>query len=208
MNSGTSQEATYMRITSQYVDYLRYLICTCQSTDVLFRPLAQGIQSFETGQLLWHRQFFSGLANRILSMFQFAEICKQNRLFSNLIFNLLKDLLEIYQAYNEHIMELLARFPRLYQQEAQQAFSMHDDFVNLSQVTWSRSQQLVHSFNFPLDLPQFYNPDPQVASNLLGMVRNAVPEFQYTDQIPEPQPETVQAQQQQWQQYQTWQQHK
>ena len=40
INNSTSVEATYMRLTSQYVDYLRYLICTCQSTDVLFRPLA------------------------------------------------------------------------------------------------------------------------------------------------------------------------
>jgi hypothetical protein len=46
-------------------------------------------------------------------MFQHTNFCKQTRLFSNFIFMLLKDLMEIYRIYYNHITEVLERFPTL-----------------------------------------------------------------------------------------------
>ena len=46
-------------------------------------------------------------------MFQHANFCKQTRLFSFLIFMLLKDLMEIYRIYYVHVQEILDRFANL-----------------------------------------------------------------------------------------------
>ena len=58
-------------------------------------------------------------------MFQHTNFCKQTRLFSNFIFMLLKDLMEIYRIYYNHITEVLERFPTLGVNEVQKAFVMY-----------------------------------------------------------------------------------
>ena len=63
---------------------------------------------------------------------------------------LLKDLMEIYRIYYTHILEILERFPSLGKKEAQKAFVMYQNFVNLTEAIKNKANKLIYIFNFPI----------------------------------------------------------
>ena len=106
-------------------------------------------------------------------MFQHTNFCKQTRLFSNFIFMLLKDLMEIYRIYYNHITEVLERFPTLGVNEVQKAFVMYQNFVNLTEAIKNKANKLIYIFNFPITLPDFYNPEKGLIDTLRVVVNAA-----------------------------------
>ena len=90
-------------------------------TDILTKPrkgFSDEVKNLNISDILKNYEYFEGLSTQIFDLFQHTNFCKQTRLFSNLIFMLLKDLMEIYRIYYTHITELLERFPSLNKADA------------------------------------------------------------------------------------------
>ena len=165
----------YMEISKQYSVYIKYYMNTCIKTDILVKPrkkLSEEVRNLKTSQILRNYEFFEGLSTQIFDQFQHTNFCKQTRLFSNVIFMLLKDLIEIYRVYYTHITEILERFPTLGKSDAQKGFVMYQNFVNLTEAIKSKANKLIFIFNFPITLPDFYNPEKGLIETLKLVVQS------------------------------------
>ena len=91
---------------------------------------------------------------------------------------LLKDLMEIYRIYYTHILEILERFPSLRKKEAQKAFVMYQNFVNLTEAIKNKANKLIYIFNFPITLPDLYTPERGLIDTLRVVVSSAGDEGQ------------------------------
>ena len=165
-----------MEISKQYAVYIKYYMNTCLKTDIMTLPrqgFAEQVQNLSMTEILKNYEYFEGLSTQIFDLFQHTNFCKQTRLFSNVIFMLLKDLMEIYRIYYTHITEILERFPSLGKSEAQKAFVMYQNFVNLTEAIKNKANKLIYIFNFPITLPDFYNPERGLIDTLRVVVANA-----------------------------------
>lgn len=170
-----------MDISRQYSVYLKYYMNTCAKTDILVKPrkgFAEEVQKLSMLEILKNYEYFEGLSTQIFDLFQHTNFCKQTRLFSNVVFMLLKDLMEIYRIYYTHILEILERFPSLGKKEAQKAFVMYQNFVNLTEAIKNKANKLIYIFNFPITLPDFYTPERGLIDTLRVVVSNAGEEGQ------------------------------
>lgn len=86
---------------------------------------------------------------------------------------LLKDLIEIYRVYAIHILEILERFSVLNKADAQKAFVMYQNYINLSEAIKNKANKLVYMFNFPITLPDFTAPEEGQVEVLKLLVQNA-----------------------------------
>ena len=91
---------------------------------------------------------------------------------SNVIFMVLKDLMEIYRFYHNHITEIFGRFHTFDAAEARKAFVMYENFVKLTDAFKSKGSKLIYMFNFPLTLPQFYKADREQMDTLKAIVNS------------------------------------
>lgn len=83
---------------------------------------------------------------------------------------LFKDLIKVYKVYYVHITEILERFSNLSNEEAKKAFVMYQNFVNLTEGIKTKANKLIYTFNFPIQLPEFYNPEKGVVEALKAVV--------------------------------------
>ena len=166
----------FMEISKQYSVYLKYYMNTSHKTDILVKPrkgFAEEVSKLSMTEILKNYEYFEGLSTQIFDLFQHQNFCKQTRLFSNVVFMLLKDLMEIYRIYYQHITEILERFPSLSKREAQKAFVMYQNFVNLTEAIKNKANKLIYIFNFPITLPEFYAPERGLIDTLRVVVSNA-----------------------------------
>ena len=84
-----------------------------------------------------------------------------------------KDLIKIYKIYYVHITEILERFPTLGPSEAPKALVMYENFVNLTEAIKTKANKLIYTFNFPIQLPDFYNPEKGLVETLKVVVQSA-----------------------------------
>jgi hypothetical protein len=118
----------FMEISKQYSVYMKYYMNTCMKTEIMTKPrkgFNEEVRNLSMTEILKNYEYFEGLSTQIFDLFQHTNFCKQTRLFSNVIFMLLKDLMEIYRIYHTHVTEILDRFPSLGKSEAQKAFVMY-----------------------------------------------------------------------------------
>lgn len=144
-------------------------------TDILSKPMAkisEDVRALRSSEILKHYEYFEALVTQIFQLFQHANFCRQTRLFSNLIFMLFKDLIKIYKIYYVHITEILERFASLNSDDAQKAFVMYQNFVNLTEGIKTKANKLIYTFNFPIQLPDFYNPEKGLVDTLRVVVES------------------------------------
>lgn len=79
---------------------------------------------------------------------------------------LFKDLIKVYKVYYVHITEILERFPSLQHDDMKKAFVMYQNFVNLTEGIKTKANKLIYTFNFPIQLPDFYNPEKGLVDTL------------------------------------------
>ena len=103
-------------------------------------------------------------------MFDYDDFCRNTRLMTNVIFLLLKDQIEIYKLFHNHITVVLERFPALSATEIQLALTMLENFVKLTEAFKFKGKHLLFMFNFPLVLPKFYEPDHEKIEELREIV--------------------------------------
>lgn len=88
---------------------------------------------------------------------------------------LFKDLIKIYKVYYVHITEILERFPQLNFEDGQKAFVMYQNFVNITDGIKTKASRLIYDFNFPIQLPDFYNPEKGIVDTLRVVVQSSDP---------------------------------
>lgn len=104
-----------------------------------------------------------------------AAYCRRNRLFSNVVFMLFKDMIKVYKVYYVHIIEILERFAELKFEDAKKAFDMYQAFVILTEKIKGKASKLLFQFNFPIQLPDFYNPEKELVETLKVVVNSQNP---------------------------------
>lgn len=159
----------YTEISKQYSDYVKFYINIANKTDILSKPIqkiSEDVRALSTSDILRHYEYFEALVTQIFQLFTHANFCRQTRLFSNLIFMLFKDLIKVYKVYYVHITEILERFSGLDVEDMKKAFIMYQNFVNLTDGIKTRANKLIYTFNFPIQLPDFYNPEKGLVETL------------------------------------------
>ena len=166
----------YTEISRQYSSYIKFYLNIANKTDILakgMQKISDDVAALRTADILKHYEYFEALVTQIFALFQHANFCRQTRLFSNLIFMLFKDLIKIYKVYYVHITEILERFPSLSHSDAQKAFVMYQNFVNLTDSIKTKANKLIYTFNFPIQLPDFYNPEKGLVDTLKVVLEQA-----------------------------------
>ena len=165
----------YMEISKAYANYLKFYVNVANKTDILAKPIAKisdDVRELRTVEILKHYEFFKAIVEQIFAQFQNANFCRLNRLFSNLIFMLFKDLIKVYKVFYVHITEILERFHTLDYEQSHKAFVMFQNFVNLTDGIRTKANKLLYTFNFPIALPDFYNPDKELVESLKVVVES------------------------------------
>lgn len=165
----------YMEISKSYANYLKFYVNVANATDILAKPIAKisdDVRELRTADILKNYEFFKALVEQIFVQFQNANFCRLNRLFSNLIFMLFKDLIKVYKVYYVHITEILERFHTLDYEVSHKAFVMFQNFVNLTDSIRTKANKILYTFNFPIALPDFYNPDKSLVESLKVVVES------------------------------------
>jgi hypothetical protein len=85
---------------------------------------------------------------------------------------LFKDLIKIYKVYYVHVTEILERFSSLDSDDCKKAFVMFQNFVNLTEGLKTKANKLIYTFNFPIQLPDFYNPEKGLVDALQTVVES------------------------------------
>lgn len=125
--------------------------------------------------LLDHQKYFDLAIQKINEQFKNAAFCKQTRLFSNLVFMLLKDLFKIYKVLETYNMEVLERFSSLTVETgedlAKQSIELFQNFLKTTKEIEKKSVELIEEFQFPKQLlPVFYKPDEGIVETLKVMM--------------------------------------
>jgi hypothetical protein len=126
--------------------------------------------------LLDHQKYFDLAISKINEQFRNAAFCKQTRLFSNLVFMLLKDLFKIYKVLECYNMEVLERFSSLTvegggEDLAKKAIELFQNFLKTTEDIEKKSVELIEEFEFPKQLlPVFYKPDEGLVDTLKVMI--------------------------------------
>lgn len=82
--------------------------------------------------MLKHYEAFDALILQIFSIYEHQSFCKRTRLFSNVVYLLFIDLLQIYKVFYVLITEVLERFTELPIEHAKKAFVVYQNFVNFT----------------------------------------------------------------------------
>ena len=55
--------------------------------------------------------------------------------------------------------EILDRFAKLTFEESQRGFVMLQNFINLTEAIKNKAHKIIYVFGFPIELPDFYQPE-------------------------------------------------
>jgi hypothetical protein len=75
--------------------------------------VSEKIKKCSVNDLLMNYENFDALITEIWAVFEHQNFCKRTRLFSNLVFLLFQDLIQIYKVFYVLITEILERFADL-----------------------------------------------------------------------------------------------
>lgn len=78
-----------------------------------------------SSQLLKNCDFFHKISENIISQAKNYQLCLRQRLLSNYIFMLMKDLTKVYKVYHLIVQEILERFPTLKKDQCQDAYRVY-----------------------------------------------------------------------------------
>lgn len=109
---------------------------------------------------------FDALITEIFTIFEHQNFCKRTRLFSNIVYLLFQDLLQIYKVFYMLITEILERFSELSIDQAKKSFIAYQNFVNLTDIMKGKADFIMKEFGFTMKLPQYYTPEASLVDTL------------------------------------------
>ena len=89
---------------------------------------------------------------------------------SCVMFLLILDIMDIYRIFHNHIKEILQRFPEFDAKQAEKAFMMYKNFVQLTNSLKDKGKELIVMFDFTIKQPEYYEPDKEMMETLETIV--------------------------------------
>lgn len=106
------------------------------------------------------------MITQIFNIFEHQNFCKRTRLFSNVVYLIFIDLLQIYKVFYVLVTEILERFSEMSVEYAKKAFVVYQNFVNLTKVMKTKADKIMIEFDFTIKLPSYYTPDASLVETL------------------------------------------
>lgn len=174
--SDTSYETKmYAELSVLYSNYIKFLLNYKVQSKLLsmrMSDVSPSVKKLSISDLLMNYEHFDGLVTQIFNLFEHQNFCKKTRLYSNVIFLLVQDLIQIYKVFYVIVTEVLERFPQLNVDQAKKIFIVYQNFVDLTKTMKSKVDYIMMEFNFNLQLPQYYTPDQSLVSSLKYCIDN------------------------------------
>lgn len=165
----TYETQMYQEITTLYNSYLKFLYTYKLKSTILSVRLSEvsaKLKNAPTSEILANYESFDALITQIFSIFEHQTFCKRTRLFSNVIYLLFTDLLQIYKVFYVLVTEILERFTEMSVDQAKKGFIVYQNFVNLTNVMRGKADKIVLEFGFTVKMPQYYTPDASLVNTL------------------------------------------
>jgi len=166
----------YIDITKRYAEYIKQFITVSNETDILCHALskvADLIRPKSITEILHNLKLFNTMLQQIVKMIGPCSFCQRTRLFSNYIFQLIKDLIKIYKVYYIHIAEIFERFYTLEYEESRKCFKAYSNFLEINKVSQKQITKLLGMFKFPITQPEYYKPEAGLEESLKTFIEQA-----------------------------------
>jgi hypothetical protein len=124
----TYETQMYQEITTLYNSYLKFLYTFKLKSTILSVRLSEvsaKLKNAPTSEILANYESFDALITQIFSIFEHQTFCKRTRLFSNVIYLLFTDLLQIYKVFYVIVTEILERFSEMSVDQAKKGFIVY-----------------------------------------------------------------------------------
>ena len=118
----------YAELSILYSNYIKHLAHYKEDHDLLSMKIAdvsQKIRNLSVTDMLVNYEFFDGFITQIINIFENQNFCKRTILFSNVIYLLFQDLLQIYKVFFILVNEVLERLSSMNADEAQKCFIIY-----------------------------------------------------------------------------------
>lgn len=86
------------------------------------------------------------MITQIFNLFEHQSFCKRTRLYSNVVFMIFSDLIQIYKVFYVVVTELLERFADLTIDQAKKAYVIYQNFVDLTNIMKSKADKIMIEF--------------------------------------------------------------
>ena len=106
----------YQEISTEYCNYIKLYLKLGLKISILKierSKMKESAVAISNKDIIDDQKHFVTVIGKIYDLFKHAGFCRQTRLFSNMIFCLLKDLFKLYKVLEIYNMELLERFEAL-----------------------------------------------------------------------------------------------
>lgn len=108
--------------------------------------VSQKMRNLSIQEILANYENFDPLIQQIFRIFEHQNFCKRTRLFSNVIYLLFQDLIQIYKVFYILVAEILERFSDLNIDQAKKGFVVYQNFVNLTSIMKTKSDIIMNEF--------------------------------------------------------------
>lgn len=159
----------YSEISQLYNSYIKFLYNFKLKSNILsvrISEVSAKLKNSPTSEVLQNYESFDALLTQIFNIFEHQNFCKRTRLFSNVIYLLFQDLLQIYKVFYVLVTEILERFSEMSIDQAKKAFVVYQNFVSLTNVMRGKADKIMLEFGFTIKLPQYYTPDASLVNTL------------------------------------------
>lgn len=159
----------YAEVTQLYNSYIKFLYnfkLKSQLLSLRMTEVSQKLKVLSIQEILATYEGFDALLTEIFNLFEHQSFCKRTRLFSNIIYLLFQDLIQIYKVFYILVAEILERFSELNSDHAKKAFVVYQNFVNLTGIVKGKGELIMREFGFTMKMPNYYTPDIGLVENL------------------------------------------
>lgn len=126
---------------------------------------------------------FDIMITQIFNIFEYQNFCKKTRLFSNVIYMLFTDLIQVYKVFYVLVTEVLERFPSLPVDQSKKVYYMYQNFVDLTEIMKNKADKIMVEFKFHVQLPQYYTPEKALVETLKVCIENKQSQPQNLEKI-------------------------
>ncbi len=169
VSSDKYESKMYADLSLLYCGYVRYMINLKLKSPLLNLRMSEAsakVKKLSVSEILQNYEHFDALITQIWGFLEHQYFCKNTRLFSNVIYLLLQDLVQIYKVFYMLVTQALERFSSLSHDEMRKCFVMYQNFCSLTEILSKKGPNILREFSFQLQMPDFYKPDPELVKTL------------------------------------------
>jgi hypothetical protein len=106
----------YQDLSVLYINYIKFLFnfkIKNKLLNIRMSEVSAKVKAQTIGEIFSTYEAFDALITQIFNLFEHQTFCKRTRLYSNVIFMIFSDLIQIYKCFYVVVTELLERFVEL-----------------------------------------------------------------------------------------------